>query len=281
MITHRIHHFTTVIVSFTQLLRLSNSLALGLLFLSSRHHFLDGIVADDIFKAITWVFIAAFSYAYNDLCDVNIDQVNHPYRPLPSGVISITKASRIVFYFGALLLGVCIIVWRGEAIWPIAALAGGIVYSRVLRPRHTLLSNLLACALVALVSLSAVYTIKNVQAAALVTAIGIITFAREIHKDILDARGDMFYRPRALLDDSRYKTMLYSLYPWVLALAAGLLYISVVDAGSSILICIITLLPMVTAILTIIVFIKSKSDHRLQSRLLKLTCYLLVLALAV
>jgi geranylgeranylglycerol-phosphate geranylgeranyltransferase len=53
---------------------------------------------------LTGFFICAYSMAVNDVYDIEVDRVNRPERPLPSGRISVASASRLSVV--ALLAGV-------------------------------------------------------------------------------------------------------------------------------------------------------------------------------
>ncbi len=46
---------------------------------------------------LTGFFICAYSMAVNDVYDVEVDRVNRPERPIPSGRISVQEASRLSF----------------------------------------------------------------------------------------------------------------------------------------------------------------------------------------
>jgi len=66
---------------------------------------------DVLLTIICATFITAAGNALNDMCDIEIDRINKPNRPLPSGKISIKNAKRfmiIMFILGniaGLILG--------------------------------------------------------------------------------------------------------------------------------------------------------------------------------
>jgi len=59
-----------------------------------------------VLSALVVGFIAAGGYVINDVYDVNIDKINKPYRPIPSGEVSIKSArilALIMFILGLFL----------------------------------------------------------------------------------------------------------------------------------------------------------------------------------
>ncbi|MFX1235684.1 MAG: geranylgeranylglycerol-phosphate geranylgeranyltransferase [Promethearchaeota archaeon] len=57
----------------------------------------DLIIMNIILGAITYFFIAASGMVINDIYDIEIDKINRPQRPIPSGRISIHQA-KIIFF---------------------------------------------------------------------------------------------------------------------------------------------------------------------------------------
>ncbi|MFW9771848.1 MAG: geranylgeranylglycerol-phosphate geranylgeranyltransferase [Candidatus Heimdallarchaeota archaeon] len=57
----------------------------------------DLIIINIILGAITYFFIAASGMVINDIYDIEIDKINRPQRPIPSGRISIHQA-KIIFF---------------------------------------------------------------------------------------------------------------------------------------------------------------------------------------
>jgi geranylgeranylglycerol-phosphate geranylgeranyltransferase len=134
--------------------------------------------------------IGASANAVNDLFDLEIDRINRPDRPLPSGTVS-PRAAWAVWFVGSLLgIGLSMLISMahvGLAVGSVALLFG---YSAYLK-RMPLVGNL-AVALV--LGLAILYggLVAGPSVAALVGAAFafLVTLAREIAKDIEDAPGD-------------------------------------------------------------------------------------------
>ena len=141
------------------------------------------------------VSIAAFvmlsaGNAINDYCDYNIDQINRPRRPLPSG--RIRRINALIFAIILVVIG----IWLGTlinrnataiAILVCIALAS---YARWLK-RIPLVGNLVVSGLTALTFISGGVAIDSLQGT-LIPAIFafLFTTAREIIKDLEDTEGD-------------------------------------------------------------------------------------------
>lgn len=159
--------------------------------------FLGGYVADTgawgniILAGLTTLLISAAANAWNDYLDVEIDRINQPQRPLPSGKVSL-RAAR---WFSFILAGLSLLV-ASFINWPaffIALLSNVILYVYSLRLKSTVL---LGNATVATVSaLSAVFggvAAGNVVPTlwlALIIFLGIM--GREVLKTMADYEGDL------------------------------------------------------------------------------------------
>ncbi|MGZ4935919.1 MAG: UbiA family prenyltransferase [Halobacteriota archaeon] len=148
-----------------------------------------------LFIPAFFAFIAVFlitggGNVVNDYFDVDIDRINKPARPLPTGLIT---QSRALVYAGALLLvGTILASFINPICFVIAALNSAllILYSWRLK-RSALMGNLLVGYLTGSVFLfggASVYAFY-VPAALFVSATFAIT-SREIVKDIEDIAGD-------------------------------------------------------------------------------------------
>lgn len=166
--------------------------------------FLGGYVADTgawgniILAGLTTLLISAAANAWNDYLDVEIDRINQPQRPLPSGKVSL-RAAR---WFSFILAGLSLLV-ASFINWPaffIALLSNVILYVYSLRLKSTVL---LGNATVATVSaLSAVFggvAAGNVVPTlwlALIIFLGIM--GREVLKTMADYEGDLSQRCRTV-----------------------------------------------------------------------------------
>ena len=66
----------------------------------------DKLLINIIFGIITYFFLAASGMIINDIYDVEIDKINRPERPIPSGRISLEQAKKLfvgTYAFGSLL----------------------------------------------------------------------------------------------------------------------------------------------------------------------------------
>lgn len=86
------------------LLRLTRPDSSALIFLSVFLPLLvsTGFALESLKRALPTVFIAMCTFILNDIDDVEADRVNHPDRPLPSGLLLVRYAT--VFYFVCLAL---------------------------------------------------------------------------------------------------------------------------------------------------------------------------------
>ncbi|AFY62319.1 chlorophyll synthase ChlG [Synechococcus sp. PCC 6312] len=89
---------------------------------------------EDVLKAATCMLLsgplmAGYTQTLNDYYDRDIDAINEPYRPIPSGAISLgqVKAQIIILVVAGLSLAVLLDVWAGHGQFPVTltALLGG------------------------------------------------------------------------------------------------------------------------------------------------------------
>ncbi|MFW9830888.1 MAG: geranylgeranylglycerol-phosphate geranylgeranyltransferase [Candidatus Thorarchaeota archaeon] len=78
-----------------------------------------------ILCALTYIFLAAAGNVVNDIYDIDIDKVNRPERPLPSGQISLrqAKAWTIILILLSLLFSVLTIPYSFIGFWTVAIAA--------------------------------------------------------------------------------------------------------------------------------------------------------------
>lgn len=266
--------------AFISVFRIPNCLALGFLFISSRRHFGYSTAANhELLLAVTWVLLVAFANAYNDLCDIEIDKINKPHRPLPSGIFSPQFIRWTLWIIVILIVGLAIWVWRERLLWPLCALAGGWIYSRFLLSRTTFGSNLVASCGAALVPLSGLPLQGNPKIWALVVGIIMVMFGREVQKDALDAKGDAYFRPSPLLI-GKHARVLQFVYPSLLLVSAGLLYLAIHTTPSSLVNTVGSFLPVMTLSLATIIFVYKKNNHQVQVDITKITSYSVAIILA-
>ena len=129
--------------------------------------------------------------AINDYCDYNIDRINRPQRPLPSGRIQ--RRHALIFAIVLIVLG----IWLGTCInrnaTGIAILVSAALVSYAFWLKRTVfIGNLVVSGLTGVTFMSGGVAIDSVQGT-LGPAIFafLLTAAREIIKDLEDTEGDM------------------------------------------------------------------------------------------
>ena len=84
-----------------------------------------GVVTEDTFKALgamvlSGPLLCGFTQTCNDWFDRDLDAINEPYRPIPSGAIS---QNEVYFQIGALLVGGLALAFQldgwAENDWPV------------------------------------------------------------------------------------------------------------------------------------------------------------------
>lgn len=144
--------------------------------------------------------LAAFANADNDGCDVEIDRVAHPERPLPAGRLSPSQA-RATAAVGALVAIAC----SAAAGVPLAVattvlLMVMVAYNRILK-RRGIIGNATVAVVASLPFIYGSWAAGQVLAGAPLVLIAIpLHLAREIAKDLDDAPGDAPFRRTLPLD---------------------------------------------------------------------------------
>lgn len=144
--------------------------------------------------------ISASVMVANDIFDLEIDRINNPNRPLPSGAISIKRAKiLVVIYMGLGLLlsmlltplnfGIALIFW-----------VLGILYNKYLKKRG-LIGNMIVSASVAIPFIyGAVGVIGYANFLSIIFSMlaFLLNTGREIIKGIIDLEGDKEYNVKTL-----------------------------------------------------------------------------------
>lgn len=141
--------------------------------------------------SIAALLLLSAGNAINDYCDYNIDRINRPMRPLPSGRIQ--RLHAFIFAMVLIVIG----IWLGTlinrnatgfAILVSAALVGYALWLK----RTPFIGNLVVSGLTGVTFVAGGVAIDSVQGT-LVPAIFAFLFtgAREIIKDIEDTEGDL------------------------------------------------------------------------------------------
>lgn len=142
--------------------------------------------------------VAAGGYALNDRCDLAIDRVNRPHRPLPAGDISVSSATAFALLCWAAALGLALISHPG-GLW----ILGSCVLLSLLYAVKLKTTGLPGNLVVALMtSVALLYGAYSAGGLYLVLPIAVPAFllnlARELFKDVEDLPGDQEAGARTL-----------------------------------------------------------------------------------
>ena len=136
-------------------------------------------------------FLLAFANTHNDIIDFEIDKINRPNRPLPSGKMSL-KTARIIA-LASFLLAIILGFASGFEFALLFVAVGTLcfIYNRFLKGLP-LAGNLAVALLTTTPIIIPILKFKSLQPELLNLAFFafILTFAREITKDIEDIEGD-------------------------------------------------------------------------------------------
>jgi len=146
---------------------------------------------DVVFLSLGVLFLVAFANAHNDIADFEIDKINRPKRPLPSGKISVKRA--YVFLYASVFFTMLFGILAGMKFAFLFLIVGllSIAYNRFLKGLP-LVGNFT----VALLSTTPVvipiinFGLPQTELSILVFFAFILNFMREITKDIEDMEGD-------------------------------------------------------------------------------------------
>jgi geranylgeranylglycerol-phosphate geranylgeranyltransferase len=141
--------------------------------------------------AVTASLTMAAGNIINDICDLDGDKINHPERPLPSGILSIHSA--YVFYLTLLALSLVISLFISNLNFVVNILAIILLYlySQKLK-RVLLVGNLIVSLLTGLAFLYGGIAVNNIYYSVIPALFAfLINLIREIVKDIEDSEGDL------------------------------------------------------------------------------------------
>ena len=148
--------------------------------------------------SIASLLLLSAGNAVNDYCDYNIDRVNRPQRPLPSGRIQ--RRHALIFATVLIILGIYLGTRINKNATGIAVLVSAALVSYAFWLKRTVfVGNLVVAGLTGLTFISGGVAIDSVQGT-LVPAIFafLFTAAREIIKDLEDIEGDRKNKIRTL-----------------------------------------------------------------------------------
>jgi len=149
-----------------------------------------GSVPNLILAVVSAMLICAGGNSINDYFDIEIDKINKPARPLPSGIIS--PAYAFVFSLFLFISGFILSFFINITCIIIAGITSVLLYLYSSKLKRTVLFGNAAVALIS--GLAFVYggiAVGNISKALIVGIFALLYhFAREIVKDIEDKKGD-------------------------------------------------------------------------------------------
>lgn len=134
--------------------------------------------------------IGAGGMVINDIYDVEIDRINKPERPLPSGAVTKKTAYRLYALFS--LTGVLMNLWTSREAFGIAFLAVPVIFLYSYRlKRSMLIGNMVVAGMTGLAFIYGGAAVGNIQKAIMPALFAfLINAGREIVKDMEDVEGD-------------------------------------------------------------------------------------------
>jgi geranylgeranylglycerol-phosphate geranylgeranyltransferase len=143
-----------------------------------------------IFASLSGALIGSGGMVINDVLDIEIDRINKPERPLPSGAVA--RYDAVMFY--AILTGFGLIMsaytTRGAFIIAFFSAPAIVLYSKILKGTP-LLGNITVGFLTGLAFIYGGATVGNIRQAIMPALFAfLINVGREIVKDMEDVEGD-------------------------------------------------------------------------------------------
>ena len=166
--------------------------------LTAGEAFAEGAFLRLIWAAASAVGIGGAANSINDVFDLEIDRINRPDRPLPAGRVTV-RTAWIVWGVGSLAgIGMSWLLSWTHVAMAVGAVALLFLYS-VRFKRMLLVGNVVVAAMVALTLVYGGAAVGPLMPAFIGAAFAFLTnVAREIIKDVQDARGDASEQAKTL-----------------------------------------------------------------------------------
>ena len=182
-----------------------------------------------------YVLLAAFSAAQtaasgniiNDIFDIEIDKINRPLRPLPSGKITVKEAYTLYFVLLILSISFSLIISYLAFIIVIISNLLLLLYAKYLK-RIPLIGNITVAFLTGMVFIFGGVVVENPSTAIIpATFAFLVNLIREIVKDMQDFEGDEkngiktfpvkfgFQKSKFIILFISLALILYTLYPFI------------------------------------------------------------------
>lgn len=146
--------------------------------------------------SLSGALIGGAGMVINDYFDFDIDKINRPERPIPSGLIS--KKSAIVYYFILNIITLVLILETNTVVISIALCSIVLIYLYSYRLKKIMLAGNFAVAFMTGLAFIFGGAVGGNIVALIIPAVFafLINFAREIIKDVEDIEGDKHYKSR-------------------------------------------------------------------------------------
>ena len=186
--------------SYLKLARPANLVLVGTVVLIASTLFPEYPSIWEVFLTIICAtFITAAGNALNDMCDIEIDRINKPNRPLPSGKITMkgAKIFMITMFILGNIAGLILGFW---SLFISLFIATGLLFWYAYRLRHVaLIGNVVVAFLSALTFLFAAQVFGDMKLGYVPFVLTfILSVIREIVKDLEDLDGDKAHDSRTL-----------------------------------------------------------------------------------
>ena len=141
--------------------------------------------------AITASLTMSAGNIINDIYDLNGDKINHPFRPLPSGVISLKAA--LIFYFILLAVSLLLSLFISNLNFAVNLLAVFLLYLYSYKLKRIAFGgNLVVSLLTGLTFIYGGIAVNNISNSIMPALFAfLINLIREIVKDMEDSEGDI------------------------------------------------------------------------------------------
>jgi len=148
--------------------------------------------------ALATLFVAASSNAWNDYRDIEIDRINQPQRPLPSGMV--TPRAALIFSVVLAVLSVVVAAFINPPALLIAVVSNLLLYIYSIRLKSTILLGNVTVALIS--AMSPVFggvAAGNYRPALWLGAIIFVgILGREVLKTLADYEGDLAHNVQTI-----------------------------------------------------------------------------------
>jgi geranylgeranylglycerol-phosphate geranylgeranyltransferase len=183
------------------LIRLPNTIMIGLAVVIGEAIGLSKLpgVSEAVFGFLTASLMMAGTMVANDVYDVEIDRVNSPQRPLPSGMVKTREAEVLAVVLSATSIGFSVLLGLWTFLTALLALALMIYYNT--RGKKTgLIGNAVVSFNVALPFFYGGLAVNKISPLLFIFSVVafLANFGREVAKGIADVKGDSLRQVRTL-----------------------------------------------------------------------------------